>query len=256
MTGKIRFLHGEIMSDSLDKLNYIKNLIWMMCCDGDIAEREKQFLGRTAKEIGAQIDDWNALMKEVVADKGQLYPISDRPKAIATLNSLVVMAKADNKLDASEKDYLRRFAKSLGLTNQQFKTIAKEIDMATLLDPFKEPDRPTGPAGSFIAIEEDFAKIDDFKDVALENNAEIKIAGFEEFLTKTPSDGHIVCFHASEDKSISVQRCKHLLEKAGPNTAAILTRYQGHQVKYLHETGLKKCVIEPVYAHDIDMLLK
>ncbi|MCF7955898.1 MAG: TerB family tellurite resistance protein [Phycisphaerae bacterium] len=244
------------MSDSMDKLNYIKNMIWMMCCDGDIAEREKKFLGATAKAIGAQIEDWNALMKEVVADKGRLYPINDRPKAIATLKSLVVMAKADNKLDATEKDYLRRFAKSLGLTNQQFKTIAKEIDMATLLDPFKDSARPVGTGGKFIAIKEDFAKIDDFKDVILENNAEIKISGFDEFLNAGQPDSHIVCFHTSEDKNVSIERCRHLLEKSGPNTAAILTRYQGHQVKYLHETGLKKCVIEPVYAHDIGTLLK
>ncbi|MCF7955755.1 MAG: hypothetical protein K9M75_08140 [Phycisphaerae bacterium] len=244
------------MGASLDKLNYIKNMIWMMCCDGDIAEREKKFLSATAKSIGAQIEDWNALMKEVVADKGKLYPISDRTKAIATFKSLVVMAKVDNKLDAAEKDYIRQFAKSLGLTNRQFKTIAKDIDMSTLLDPFKDFVQPVGTGGKFIAIKEDFAKIDDFKDVILENNAEIKITGFEEFLTANQPDSHIVCFHASEDKNISIQRCRHLLEKSGPNTAAILTRYQGHQVKYLHETGLKKCVIEPVYANDIKNLLK
>ena len=38
---------------------------------------------------------------------------------------------------------------------------------------------------------------------------------------------------------------------SGP-VVAILTRYQGHLVKYLHEVGLKKCIIEPVYSNDIE----
>ena len=228
----------------------------MMCCDGDVAEREKKFLSRAAKEIGAVVDDWNALMKEVIAGKGKLYSISDRQKAIATFKSLIVMAKADNKIDPHEKDYIRRFAKSINLTNQQYKTISKEIDMSTLLDPFKGSGRPADPSGNFIAIKEDFAKIDDFKAVAHENDVQTKIAGFDEFLTAAAPDSHIVCFHAAEDRKISMKRCEDLLGKAGDNTAAILTRYQGHQVKYLREIGLTKCVIEPVYSHDIDNLLK
>jgi uncharacterized tellurite resistance protein B-like protein len=155
------------MSDRLDKLNYLKNMIWMMCCDGDIAEREKKFLGRAAKEIGAVVDDWNALMKEVVAGKGELYSISDREKAIATFKSLIVMAKADNKIDDHEKEYLTRFAKSIGLTNQQYKSIGKEIDMSCLLDPFKNAAASKRAAtGRIIAIKEDFDKIDDFTEVA------------------------------------------------------------------------------------------
>ncbi len=27
------------MSEKLDKINYIKNMIWMMCCDGDILNK-------------------------------------------------------------------------------------------------------------------------------------------------------------------------------------------------------------------------
>ena len=89
-----------------DKLNYIKNMIWMMCCDGKIADGEKKFLHKAAKEISVDIADWNQLLKEVLAAGHQLYPIADRDKAIATLQSLVVMAKADGKIDAAEKNYL------------------------------------------------------------------------------------------------------------------------------------------------------
>ena len=45
-----------------------------------------------------------------------------------------------------------------------------------------------------------------------------------------------------------------LLEKCGGKLACILTRFQGHQVKYLLEIGLNKCIIEPVYARDISDL--
>ena len=245
------------MSENSDKLNYIKNLIWMMCCDGDIAESEKQFLFRVAREIGASIDNWNSLVKEVLADNGQLYSISDRQKAIATFKSLVIMAKADNKIDRQEKEYILRFAKSLGLTNKQFKTISREIDMSTLLDSFKTPSTPQNVSNSrIVAIREDFDRIEEFTKVAGEQDVDTKITGLDQFLAGTETDDDIVCFHAAEDKSKSIQRCRDLLSKAGDKTAGILTRYQGHQVKYLREIGLSKCVIEPVYSHDIDTLLK
>ena len=98
--------------------------------------------------------------------------------------------------------------------------------------------------------------IDDFTKVAREKDVHTKISGFDDFLKDAKTDTHIICFHAAENKDESVQTCKHLLGKAGDNTAAILTRFQGHQVKYLREIGLTKCVIEPVYSHDIDTLLK
>jgi hypothetical protein len=47
-----------------------------------------------------------------------------------------------------------------------------------------------------------------------------------------------------------------LLEACGEKLVCILTRFQGHQVKYLHEIGLKKCIIEPVYARDVAELFK
>lgn len=196
-------------------------------------------------------------MKEVIAGNGQLYSISNRDKAIATFKSLIVMAKADKNIDEQERQYLSRFAKSLGLTNRQYKAIAKEIDLSCLLDPFK-PNSTSKPATSsrIIAIKENFDKIDDFTEVAREKDVDTKISGFEDFLTGSTPDTDIICFHAAENKDESVKRCKHLLTKVGDKTAAVLTRYQGHQVKYLREIGLTKCVIEPVYAHDIDNLIK
>jgi uncharacterized tellurite resistance protein B-like protein len=240
-----------------DKLNYIKNMIRMMCCDGEIASREKKFLGRAAKEIGAQIDDWNALLKEVLAEGTELYPISNRDRAIATLKSLVVMAKADRKIDEREKECMLRFAKSIGVTNSEWKQIRKEIDVGTLFEPFKAAEAGVGvaeTAGGITVLKEDFDRIDDFTAVAKDRAITTQILGFDEFIGGAGGEGGIVCFHAAQDRDETMLRCKSLLAREPEKTVSVLTRYQGHQVKYMLEVGLKKCIIEPVYTNDIDKL--
>lgn len=247
------------MSQADDKLNYIKNMIWMMCCDNYMGEREKKFLSRAAKEIKLEVDDWDALLKEVLVDGTGLYEIQNRDRAIATLKSLVVMAKADRKIDEREKEYILRFAKSIGISNEQWKQFSKDIDLKTLLDPFKEPETTTAAketTGAIVVLKEDFDKIEDFTKVAREHNLMTHITGFEEFIAGSEPEADTICFHASEDKDKSVHRCKRLIEKSPDKTTGILTRYQGHQVKYMLEEGLKKCIIEPVYSQDIKKLLK
>ena len=245
------------MSEMEDKINYIKNMIRMMCCDGEIASREKKFLGRAAKEIGAEVGDWNALLKEVLAEGTKLYPISNRDRAIATLKSLIVMAKADRKIDEREKECMLRFAKSIGVSNSEWRQIRKEIDIGTLFEPFKTVQATTGlkeTAGGITVLREDFDKLDDFTAVAKDRAITTQILGFDEFIAGTGGEGDIVCFHASEDKDESVSKCKELLAREPERTVSVLTRYQGHQVKYMLEVGLKKCIIEPVYSQDIDKL--
>ncbi len=240
-----------------DEINYIKNMIRMMCCDGEIASREKKFLGRAAKEIGAEVGDWNALLKEVLAEGTKLYPVTNRDRAIATLKSLVVMAKADRKIDECEKECMLRFAKSIGVTNSEWKQIRKEIEIETLFDPFKAAEAEAEmkeTAGGITVLKEDFDKIDEFTAVAKDRAITTRILGFDEFIAGPRGEGGIVCFHASEDRDETMLRCKSLLAREPEKTVSVLTRYQGHQVKYMLEVGLKKCIIEPVYTNDIDKL--
>jgi len=240
-----------------DKLNYIKNMMWMMCCDGKIADREVKFLKKAAKEVSAEIDDWKMLLKEVKSSGPQVYPINNREKAVAALKSLVIMAKVDGKIDAQEKEYLLKFAKSIGISNQQWVDLRKNIDLETLFDAFKEPcSESMNLGGGIVAIRDDFDKIDEFADVASDFGAAVDFAGYKEFVTAPAVDGQIVCFHAAQDKKETVRRCANIMKKAGGNMAAILTRYQGHQVQYMLEIGLEKCIIEPVYTQDIIKLLK
>ena len=99
-------------------------------------------------------------------------------------------------------------------------------------------------------------ELEEFAKVAREHNLNTNITGFDEFIAQPVGESDVVCFHASEDRGKSIQKCKMLLEKSPQKTTGILTRYQGHQVQYLLEQGLKKCIIEPVYSNDIPKLLK
>lgn len=237
------------MSDTQDKLNWIKNLIQMMCCDRRIDKAEKEFLFRAAKELDVRIDDWNKLLKRVLKDERVRYPISDRAKAIAALKSLVVMAKADKKVDEHEKRYILRFAKFIGVSNSELKEIVRDIDVETLFRPARQT------SGSITALRDDFDKIDEFLEVARQNDKEVEVVTFEQFILPPASSDNVVCFHAAEEKDLTVDRCRRLLDNTGAGVVGVLTRYQGFQVRYLLEIGITKCVIEPIYSRDVDEIL-
>ena len=236
------------MMTATDNLNCIKNLMQLMCCDGTIRTAEKSFLSRAAVELGVQVDDWNGLLKEVLKDGAPLYPVQNRDRAVATLKSLIVMSKADGRVDPKEKSLAIQFAKSIGVGKSEWKRILKDIDLENLFEPFSRT------VGSVTTIHDDFDKLDAFLQVAAENGVSTKRVGLQEFLAAADSAETIVCFHAAEDKDVTVTRCQMLLEKCGGKLACILTRFQGHQVKYLLEIGLNKCIIEPVYERDISDL--
>jgi uncharacterized tellurite resistance protein B-like protein len=236
------------MATVTDNLNCIKNLMQLMCCDGTIHTAEKSFLSRAAAELDVRVDDWNGLLKDVLKDGTPLYPVQNRDKAVATLKSLIVMSKADGRVDPKEKTHALQFAKSIGVNRSEWKRILKDIDLESLFEPFSRT------AGSIAAIRDDFEKLDAFLQVAAENGASTKTVGLQEFLSTTGNHEDVVCFHAAEDKDVTVTRCQMLLEKCSGKLACILTRFQGHQVKYLLEIGLNKCILEPVYARDISNL--
>ena len=236
------------MTTSSDNLNCLKNLMQLMCCDGTIHPEEKSFLSRAAGELGVQVDDWNGLLKQVLNDNVPLYPVQNRDKAIATLKALIVMSKADGRVDSKEKALTVQFAKSIGVSKTEWKQILKDIDLENLFEPFSQT------RGNVIAINDDFEKLDMFLQVAADNGAVVETAELRAFLDNADLAKGVVCFHAAHDKDITVTRCRMLLDTCGDKLACILTRYQGHQVKYLLEIGLRKCIIEPVYTRDISDL--
>jgi uncharacterized tellurite resistance protein B-like protein len=228
-----------------DELNCIKNLLQIMCCDGRIEPQEKEFLAAAAKAMKVEVADWNALLREVAKDGQETYPVVHREKAAATLKAMALMAKTDGEVEEKEKKLLQAFARCIGLSKEQWKQMLSELDMATVFEPFQKS------LGRLAVLEEDFEKIDAFLKTAGENNAQTRVLSFAEYLNQPVQAGEMVCFHASENKEKTLQKCSALLQKAGQGTVCVLTRFQGLQVKYLHEAGLTKCIIEPVYAKDI-----
>jgi uncharacterized tellurite resistance protein B-like protein len=235
---------------SQDELNCLKNLLQVMCCDGEVSSREKQFLKFAADSLKVEVSDWNALLKEVVGDKQAVYPLANRNKALAALKAMALMAKADDQVNEKEKTVLQTFAKTIGLTKEQWKQMLSELDLSTVFEPFGKC------LGTMTVLKDDFEKIDAFLKIAGENNVQTRILTCAEYLKLPAATDDIVCFHAAEDRERTVNISALLLKKGGSRPVCILTRFQGHQVKYLHEAGLEKCIIEPVYTRDIVELFK
>lgn len=235
---------------SPDNMNCLKNLLQLMCIDGIIHPKEKEFLQKAAAQLDIAVDDWNALLKEVLHDNIPFYTIVDHQKATAALKAMIVMAQSDGKIDEKERRYVLQFAKSIGVDRTEWKALLAHIEAGNLFGPYQKPQ------GNLIALTEDFEKLDAFLKVAADYGTSVETIGLNQYLKKEIVPKAVVCFHAAQEKDLTVSRCKLLLGKAGDGLVCILTRFQGHQVKYLHEAGLKKCVIEPVYTRDIIEILK
>lgn len=229
-----------------DSLNCLKNLMRLMCCDGRIHQQEKAFLYTAAKELAVTVDDWNALLKEILKDHQPFYPMENRDKAVAALKAMIVMAKADGKVDEKEKRFALQFAKTIGVSKSEWQQILGNTDTGSLFTPFQQQS-----GGPLIAITEDFDKLDAFSQTARDHQALVQTLALKAYLQAAADHSGPVCFHAAPEKETTLTRCELLLSAAAGGLVCVLNRYQGHQVKYLHEVGLKTCVIEPIYSRDI-----
>lgn len=159
-----------------ENLNCLKNLIQLVCCDGKIHPREKTFLYQAAKELAVTVEDWNALLKEVLRDETPFYPIENREKAIAALKAMIALAKADGRVDAKEKQLALQFAKSLGVSKTEWKQIIGVCETDGLLEPFSRPD------GQIVAIRDDFDQFDAFLKTARQHSVTVHETDFKSHL--------------------------------------------------------------------------
>lgn len=233
-----------------DTMNCLKNLMQLMCIDGNIRPEEKQFLKSAADQMDVTVDDWNALLKEVLRENIPLYPIQEREKAVAALKAMILMAKSDGHLDEKERRYVLQFAKAIGISRKEWTALLSTIQSENLFAPFQKPQ------GSLLALTDDFDRLEVFLKAARDYGADFQTCSLSQYMKSESGSKAIVCFHAAPEKEMSLSRCQLLQGKAGDRLVCILTRFQGHQVKYLHEIGLKKCVIEPIYTRDIIDMLK
>ena len=61
------------MTGNQDRWNCLKNLIRMMCIDGEISGREKKFLLHAARELELDVEDWGELVQEVRQEPSVLH---------------------------------------------------------------------------------------------------------------------------------------------------------------------------------------
>lgn len=237
------------MSLAQDRGHCLRNLVRLMCCDGKITETERRFLAKVARELNAKVRDWPAFVKETLADPRDLWPVADRRRAIATLKSLVAMARADGRVGQREKGHIARFAKTLGVTADEWRQILDEADSPDAWRPFKSC------SVGLYAIEDDFERLGDLVELATDHDIPAQTTTLEAFLSQPPRALGAVCFHAVENTEATVARGRRLLEVTGDKSVAVLTRFQGRQVQYLLETGLTRCVIEPLYPRDLPRIL-
>lgn len=238
------------MASEQDKMSCLKNLIRMMCVDGAVSGREKRFLAQAAGQLGLEIEDWNGLLKEVLAKKDRLDEFEDRAAGIAALKAMVVMAKADKRVEPEEKDLLESFAKSLGVSTGEWATIIRDIDVDDIFDVFRDAkERLAGR--TIVVVKEDFDKVDVLLETLENNDISGRVVGFDEFLHGQGAGDTPVFIHAGHSREVSLERYRKAAEKAA-KVVPILTRYQGAQVKYLLEAGAKTCIIEPVYPRDLE----
>jgi uncharacterized tellurite resistance protein B-like protein len=234
------------MAVTQDNVNCLKNLLRLICQDGQIHAREKAFLARAAQALAVPVEDWNALLKSVRKDPAPCWPIEDRSKAAAALKAIVVMAKADGQVDQTEKQFALQFAKAAGISKEDWKKLLATIDVENLFEPFQAAE------AKLIVLADDFDKLDAFVKTARDNGMAAETTDAQTLLQTPAKPDGVVCFHASPDKEATLTRALMLLEKTAPQKpVCVLTRFQGLQVKYLHEAGLQTCIIEPANARDL-----
>ena len=236
------------MNDHKDRWNCLKNLIRMMCIDGDIADRERRFLAYAARQMDLSVENWNGLLEQVQGDPSPVFPVRSEARALAALKAMLIMAKMDGRADEKEKDLLRRFAKVIGVSASQWQALLSELDTKDLFEPFHRA------IGSLIVLPEDFEDSRPIVTAAGQAEIPVRVMALEDFLQQPDPAGEAVCFHAAADRAQTVARCQRLLQKTSARVVGILTRYQGYQVRYLLEVGISRCIIEPVYPRDLEMI--
>lgn len=236
------------MSDIQDRWNCLKNLIRMMCIDGGISDKEKKFLFHAARELELPVENWGELVREVESDPSPIFPIHSEKRALAALKSMLVMAKMDRQITNEEKDCLRKFAKSVGVTSTQWEAIVRDTKINGLFEPFRQS------LGKLLILREDFETLDPLLETARQSGIPADVTGYKEYLQSAGVTADAVCFHAASDRLVSVEKCRTLRQRAKQKTVAILTRYQGCQVRYLLEEGIGHCIIEPVYTRDLETI--
>jgi uncharacterized tellurite resistance protein B-like protein len=108
----------------------LENLISVALVDGNLADSEKELLGKFAKRLSVDNDTFNEMLKG--ADNYAINPPYDKEERYKRLYNLVKVALADSILDDKEAILLSKYATGLGYSETQSnELISKTLKLVT-----------------------------------------------------------------------------------------------------------------------------
>lgn len=235
--------------DAEDGRNCIKNLIAVAAADRKLDSGEKEFFLNVFKKLEIPSGELPILFREVRGDGLPFYPVKSREAAIKTLKMMLTMARADGSFDVSEKKIIHAFAKAIGFDRE---ALAGKVAESGEESSSETPETPTDFSWLNIRVITDhFEKLEEFMGSLESMNA--SGASFLDFL-REPS-GDIVFMHAVERRKATVTRLEKIQKICSARIVPIMTRFQGDQIKYVHDLGIPRCMIEPVLKNEVIRLL-
>jgi hypothetical protein len=229
----------------------LNNLALMLLADGEVSPQEMDFLQKAAGVLGVESDDWPGYLRSMEKDETTVYPIEDRSFARKVLSAMAEMARRDGKYDAAEQQLLHLFVKACALSTEEVADILPPA-------PGQSPQPDGGAQQRMLVVTTDFEAVDTLVTVLERCGVVVATREYQEVLHGHALGDHtIVCLHGAVEKDTTIKRCDNLLHSyPGLTVVPILGRYQGHQVKYLHEIGIPRCIVEPVFPADVTHILE
>ena len=119
---------SQLMSKSMKQVELLRAACCVAGADGEVSDRERQFLERIAGKAGVGGASLAAMIECAEQDenyyKSQFRIVSGDPRR--TLEILFKVAAKDGRLTQSEVQMLKRLSKPLGMAPQDFDTWLKE----------------------------------------------------------------------------------------------------------------------------------
>ncbi|HDM10136.1 MAG TPA: zinc-ribbon domain-containing protein [Desulfobacteraceae bacterium] len=110
-----------------ERIAYLANIIAVARADGRISPMEKSVITRIQKRIKAKKSELNKAESRAESSEFEITPVGRFSVKIQNLEDMIHISVVDGSLDTSEKSVVIEFAKAVGVTQEQFKTIVAEV---------------------------------------------------------------------------------------------------------------------------------
>ncbi len=228
-----------------DRRNCNRNLIAVAGADGRLESGEKDFFLKVSEKLNISSRELPILFQEVQRDGILFYPIQSREFAAKTLKMMLAMARVDGSLDVSEKRIITAFSKAI---EQDRESLASHVAES---GEERSPETPVETSAfssiAICVITDHFEKLDEFIEAL--QPMDVVQASYLDFL-RDPT-GDVVFMHATEKRKATVGRLEKMQASCSMPIVPVMNRFQGAQIKYAHELGLSRCMIEPMLKTEV-----